>query len=90
MKFFVQPPAQAQMEPPPVQSDSSLPLTGDNSGDLSQEEPARVLTPRDKVYNILLAATDKEGFADFTIPMCDFASASDSEDKEKYSYGIFL
>ncbi len=35
-------------------------------------------------------ATDKEGFADFTIPMCDFASASDSEDKEKYSYGIFL
>jgi len=62
MKFFIQPPAQAQMEPPPAHSDSSLPPTGDGSGDLSQEEPARVLTPRDKVYNILLAATDKEGF----------------------------
>ena len=65
MKFFVQPPAQAQMDPPPVQSDSSLPVTGDDSGGsggLSQEEPPRVLERRDDVYNILLAATDKEGF----------------------------
>ena len=34
--------------------------------------------------------TDMEGYSDFIIPMGDFASASDSEDKGKYSYGIFL
>ena len=72
---WVKPPEQAPAPvTPPAQGDSSLPSgsagAADPGADASREE--QPLVRREKVYNILLAATDKEGFRTDTMMVLSY------------------
>ena len=68
---WVRPPEQAPLPQPGQTGGQTVPVvSGPSSGDVSQ--PENPLVRREKVYNILLAATDKEGFRTDTMMVLSY------------------